>query len=202
MFVIKEIYSLIESIEIIIKSILIILLCSTVISCTGIKSLPQDKYLISLSSDSFTSDQNMSNKFTFNGGNISPHISWDSIPENTSSLILIGYDKDIPFKGFPIFTWVHWIVYNISPDILEITEGAPPEFYLENNIKQGTTTFKTTGYGGPDPPFGQHRYFFRILAVDKYIEITEENCTLKVLKEEIKGHILGEGEIYGIYEST
>lgn len=185
----------------IIRILLIALLCSIVISCSGIKKLPQDKHSISLSSDSFTANQSIPYKYTFDGENISPHISWNGIPEDTISLILIVYDKDIPFTGLSIFTWVHWIVYNISPEILAITEGASSEFFLKNNINQGITTFKTTGYGGPDPPFGQHRYFFRILAVDKYIDVSEENLTLRVLKKEIKGHILREGEIYGTYKS-
>lgn len=157
------------------------------------------KHLISVFSNSFKNTHPIPQKNTCDCQDISPHISWTNIPKLTKSLIVMAYDKDIPFRGISLFTWVHWLVYNISPEITELKEGFPSDAAFENGIKQGITTFKKAGYGGPCPPFGTHRYFFKVLAIDTKIDLDTDVTTWKKIKNAIKGHILAEGEMYGVY---
>ena len=154
---------------------------------------------ISISSNSFENRQPIPIKHACDGQDISPHISWENGPQGTKSFIILAYDKDIPFKGLSLFTWIHWLVYNIPPDISELEEGFPNNKVFENGIKQGITTFKKPGYGGPCPPFGIHRYFFKVFALDKKIDLGPEATTWKKIKKEIKGHILADGEMFGVY---
>ena len=155
---------------------------------------------IEMSSHSFSHEGSLSPDFTFDGKNISPHIAWKNIPAGTKSLFLLAYDKDIPFKGVPFFTWIHWIVYNIPPNVVELPQGVSANYLEELNIKQGYTTFKDHGYGGPDPPFGEHRYFFRIIALDRELFFNTE-ATWYEIEKKIQDHILGVGEIYCTYGS-
>jgi len=153
-----------------------------------------------MSSHSFSHEDSLSPEFTFDGRNVSPHIAWKNIPSGTESLILLAYDKDIPIQGVSFFTWIHWIVYNIPPNVVELPQGVSAKYLEELNIKQGYTTFKDYGYGGPDPPFGEHRYFFRIIALDRELSFNTD-ATWYEIEKEIQDHILGEGEIYCTYGS-
>ena len=154
---------------------------------------------ISVFSNSFFHKGKIPQEYTCDYQDISPHIAWASIPDETKTLMLVAYDKDIPFKGLSLFTWIHWLVYNIPPEISELNEGFPKDVSLQNGIKQGVTTFKTSGYGGPCPPFGKHRYFFRVIALDTHLDLNPNTTTWKEIKPHINSHILSEGEIYGIY---
>ncbi len=104
---------------------------------------------------------------------MSPHFSWANIPQETKSLIVMAFDKDIPLRGLSLFTWIHWLVYDILPEIMELDEGFPNNASFENGTKQGITTFRKPGYGGPCPPFGTHRYFFRVLAIALNLKILQ-----------------------------
>lgn len=181
------------------KALLIVTLLFTLCSCLTVRKIDKDINTIRVSSDSFEQGGLISPSFTCDCRDQSPHISWDTVPEGTKSLIVLSYDKDIPWRGLTFFTWIHWLVYNIPPEVRELDENLPKQKELDRGIKQGVTTFKTHGYGGPCPPFGKHRYFFRVIAVDKIIDLPPDELTWKVLKKEIKDHVLAEGEIYGIY---
>lgn len=147
-----------------------------------------------VTSESFADGGTIPVKFTCDGKNISPEISWEGIPEETVSIALICDDPDAPMG-----TWVHWLVYNIPPDMNTLNEEFTREAILPNGIKQGTTDFKSIGYGGPCPPSGTHRYFFKIYALNKIIEKGPGMTKIELLKE-MEGHILAHGELIGKYK--
>jgi Raf kinase inhibitor-like YbhB/YbcL family protein len=98
----------------------------------------------------------------------------------------------------PIGTWVHWVVFNIPASVNKLNEKIPSPKVLENGTTQGNNDFKKIGYGGPCPPGGIHRYFFKIYALDKRVELTP-GATKKELIKEMEGHILAEGKLMGKY---
>ncbi|NLD92554.1 MAG: YbhB/YbcL family Raf kinase inhibitor-like protein [Fibrobacter sp.] len=140
----------------------------------GISKVSMNKHSINVSSNSFKNGDNIPMEYTCDSENISPHISWCGIPKETESIVIVAYDKDIPFRGLSFFTWIHWVVYNIPPEVTELNENLPKDAKLIKGIRQGITTFKTSGYGGPCPPFGKHRYFFRIMAIDKKLNLPRQ----------------------------
>lgn len=132
-------------------------------------------------------------KYTCDGDDVSPPLKWSQPPENTKSMVLICDDPDAPMG-----TWVHWVLYGLSPETLELPEGISNEKEVLGGAKHGVNDFRKYGYGGPCPPGGTHRYFFKLYAVDKKIEMDAGATKDEVLKA-IKGHILAEGQLMGKY---
>jgi Raf kinase inhibitor-like YbhB/YbcL family protein len=132
--------------------------------------------------------------YTCDGHDISPPIEWNGIPEGTKSIALISDDPDAPMG-----TWVHWVLYNLSADVRELEEGIPADEILPNGAKQGTTDFGRIGYGGPCPPGGTHRYFFKVYALDAQPEPAPA-ATKDQLLTAMKGHILAQGQLMGKYK--
>ena len=137
------------------------------------KSKNMIKPSISVFSNSFKNKNPIPKKYTCDSLDISPHFSWANIPQETKSFIVMAFDKDMPLRGLSLFTWIHWLVYDILPEIMELDEGFPNNASFENGTKQGITTFRKPGYGGPCPPFGKHRYFFRVLAIALNLKILQ-----------------------------
>jgi len=133
-------------------------------------------------------------KYTCDSTDISPPLSWDSIPEGAKSLALICDDPDAPAG-----TWVHWVLYDLPPDVKELPENVPPQKELENGAKQGITDFRKIGYGGPCPPGGTHRYFFKLYALDKKLK-QEAGLTKAQLLKAMEGHVLAESKLMGKYK--
>ena len=133
-------------------------------------------------------------KYTCDGMDISPPLTWTSGPEGTKTFALICDDPDAP-RG----TWVHWVLFNLPADIIELHENVPPERELENGAKQGMNDFRKIGYGGPCPPGGTHRYFFKFYALDTEINL-EAGATKSELLKAMEDHILAEGQLMGRYE--
>ena len=131
--------------------------------------------------------------YTCDDKDISPSLSWDSVPDGTKSLALINDDPDAPAG-----TWVHWIIFNIPVSIKELPENIPPQKILENGAKQGTNNFRKIGYGGPCPPGGTHRYFFKLYALDTALD-QEAGITKDQLLKAMEGHVLAEGQLMGKY---
>jgi Raf kinase inhibitor-like YbhB/YbcL family protein len=128
-------------------------------------------------------------KYTCDGENINPPLKLSLVPENTKSLVLIVDDPDAP-SG----TWVHWTIWNINPQTVEIPENSCPQGAVE-----GITDFASTGYGGPCPPSGTHRYFFKLYALDiPTLDLMSSASTSDVGKE-LKKHILAQTQIIGLY---
>ncbi len=132
-------------------------------------------------------------KYTCDGENISPPIEWEGIPERAEFLVLICDDPDA-YGG----TWVHWVVFNIPADINGLPENVLPERELKSTALQGMNDFKKIGYGGPCPPSGEHRYFFKLYALDDRINLPSGAYKNQIFIA-MEGHVLAQGNIMGKY---
>ena len=133
-------------------------------------------------------------KFTCDGPDISPPLKWTSVGDGTKTFALICDDPDAPGG-----TWVHWVIFNIPGDTRELAENIPHQKELPNGTRQGTNDFRKIGYGGPCPPGGTHRYYFKIYSLDTDLDL-ESGATKAQLLQAMKGHILGEGQLMGKYK--
>jgi Raf kinase inhibitor-like YbhB/YbcL family protein len=132
--------------------------------------------------------------YTCDGKDISPPLTWENIPKGTQSIALICDDPDAPMG-----TWVHWVLFNLPADIRGLTENIPADDILQNGARHGKNDFRNLGYGGPCPPSGTHRYYFKIYALDKVIDLSAGTTKPRVLKE-MDGHVLAEGQLMGRYK--
>lgn len=148
---------------------------------------------ISLKSGSFKEGGFIPKKYTCDGENISPPLEWNGTPEGTKSIAIICDDPDAPMG-----TWVHWVIYNIPSSVNNLKENIPPEKVLEDGTIQGKNDFKKTGYGGPCPPNGIHRYYFKIYALNTALALTP-GLTKGELLHAMEGHIISEGRLMGKY---
>ncbi len=125
--------------------------------------------------------------YTCDGSDISPPLSWSGVPAGAKSIALIMDDPDAP-RG----TWVHWVLFNIPPDTTGLAEGT------EGGAQQGSNSWGRTGYGGPCPPGGTHRYYFKVYALDILLTL-ETGVTKAQLLKAMDGHVLAEGQLMGRY---
>lgn len=153
------------------------------------------KMSIELVSSAFSNMKPIPVKYTCDGQDVSPPLKWSGIPQNAKSIVLIVDDPDAP-KG----TWVHWVLYDIPPGVDSLSENQPRTDTLSSGAKQGLTDFKRIGYGGPCPPSGTHRYFFKIYALDTILNLSAGK-TKKEIENAIKDHIISQGELVGTYSS-
>ena len=149
---------------------------------------------IKITSSDFEDNGLIPARYTCDGADISPPLRWDGVPEGTGSIALICDDPDAPMG-----TWVHWVLFNLPAETKELAENVPTDGTLTNGAKQGITDFGRTGYGGPCPPSGTHRYFFKIYALDMEIDLTP-SATKNDLVKAMEGHILGQGQLVGKYK--
>ncbi|MGA2297848.1 MAG: YbhB/YbcL family Raf kinase inhibitor-like protein [FCB group bacterium] len=149
---------------------------------------------IIIKSSAFENNGFIPKQYTCDGKNISPKINWSNLPTATKSIALICDDPDAPMG-----TWVHWVIYNIPPDVKELPENVPPLAILPNKAIQGKNDFKKIGYGGPCPPSGVHRYFFKIYALDLMLK-NDPGLTKDQLLKAIEGHIISKGELIGKFK--
>ena len=149
-----------------------------------------------LTSTSFENQKSFAKKFTCDGEDISPALEWSGVPEGTKSFALIVDDPDAPDPANPKMTWVHWVLYNIP-----VTASSLPEAVtaLPPGTKEGLNDWKRTGYGGPCPPIGRHRYFFKLYALDSVLPDLGEATKAKV-EEAMASHILEEATLIGTYQ--
>jgi len=139
-----------------------------------------------ISSPVFENNENIPDKYTCKGEDINPPLTIENIPENTKSLVLIIDDPDAP-----IGIWVHWIVYNMPANTARIAENSAPGI-------QGRNSWGRNEYGGPCPPSGTHRYFFKLYALDTELDLGEE-ATKQVVEGAMTGHILEKTELIGLF---
>lgn len=149
-------------------------------------------------SSSFTDKGFMPTRHTCEGRDISPPLAWSDVPKGTRSLALIMEDPDAPDPQAPSMTWVHWILYNLSPSIQGIREGVAPED-LPAGALQGVNDWQHVGYGGPCPPIGRHRYFHRLFALDTLLPDLKGPNKVK-LESAMHGHIVAEAQLVGLYQ--
>lgn len=149
---------------------------------------------IPLTSTAFEEGGMIPKKYTCDGKDISPPLTWGTVPEGAKSLALIADDPDAP-RG----TWVHWVMYNIPPSLQGLPEAVPAEKTLADGARQGTNDFRKIGYGGPCPPGGTHRYFFKLYALDQEMAV-DPGMTKDQLLKAMQGHILAEAQLMGNYK--
>ncbi len=137
-------------------------------------------------------------KYTCDGEDVSPPLSWSGVPQKAKSLVLIVDDPDAPDPANPRMTWVHWVLYNLPPDSTGLPEAVKPE-QLPKGTRQGLNDWKRTGYGGPCPPVGRHRYFFKLYALDTVLPDLGE-ATKAQLERAMVDHVLSQAQIVGTYE--
>jgi len=147
-----------------------------------------------LFSPAFKDSAAISRRHTCDGQDVSPPLKWQSAPEGAKSFALICDDPDAP-RG----TWVHWVVFNIPATKHQLPENVPAKESLPDGVKQGKNDFGNNGYGGPCPPGGTHRYFFKLYALDALLSL-QPGCTKAQLLEAMKGHILAETQLMGTYK--
>ncbi len=141
-----------------------------------------------IESTEFKNNENIPTKYTCDGEDINPPLLFNNVPEETQSLVLISDDPDAPMG-----TWVHWTVWNIDPKTREIAENSVPTGAIE-----GITDFGRTGWGGPCPPSGTHRYFFKLYALDIKLDLSSKTRKPQI-EEAMAGHIIKEAELIGLY---
>jgi len=146
-----------------------------------------------LTSAAFATDEGIPRKYTCDGDDISPPLSWSEPPEGTQSFALICDDPDAP-----VGTWVHWVLYNIPADKRSLPEAIPAQAQLSDGSLHGKNSWKRRDYGGPCPPSGTHRYFFKLYALDVTLNLGAGATKKKVLRA-MEGHILAQVELMGTY---
>ena len=147
-----------------------------------------------IKSTAFQQDGMIPFRFTCDGEDASPGLTWSDPPKGTRSFALICDDPDAPMG-----TWVHWVVYNIPSDNRGLEESYPNDRKQPDGTLQGMTDFRKVGYGGPCPPGGTHRYYFKLYALDTVLSLSP-GATKKELLEAMKGHQLAEAQLMGRYK--
>jgi len=149
---------------------------------------------IELTSTAFRAGEAIPRAYTGDGRDVSPPLKWAEPPPGTESFALICEDPDAPRK-----TWVHWVLFNLSPEMRELAEGLPRQKVLPDGAAQGKNDFDKIGYGGPAPPRGKpHRYFFKLYALNTRLELPPGATRDQVLGA-LRGHVLAEGQLMGTY---
>lgn len=152
-----------------------------------------DMMTIQITSPVFEAGGPIPQKYSCDGENLSPPLAWSGVPGGTAGLALIMDDPDAPAG-----TWVHWIVYDIAPETTGLPENVPADGPVPGDGIQGKNSWNRTGYGGPCPPRGTHRYFFKLYALDTILSPGTSLDKDKLLKA-MAGHILAQGQLMGTY---
>lgn len=154
--------------------------------------------MMKVTSPNFVNQGEIPMKYTCDGGDSSPALAWADVPEGTKSFVLIVDDPDAPDPANPRMTWVHWVIYNIPATVFSLPEGV-----MERDLPKGTlpglNDWKKTGYGGPCPPVGKHRYFHKLYALDVVLPDLKSPSKAK-LEKAMEGHVLSRAELIGLYQ--
>ncbi|MFP4302730.1 MAG: YbhB/YbcL family Raf kinase inhibitor-like protein [Spirochaetaceae bacterium] len=146
-----------------------------------------------LTSTAFSEGSAIPEQYSCDGQDISPPLHWQDVPAGTETFVLIADDPDAP-----VGTWVHWVIYDIPGRARELQENYPKQEVDSDGSKQGTNDFKKIGYGGPCPPGGTHRYFFKLYALDTSLD-AEAGLSKKEIVKRMEGHVLDEAQLMGTY---
>jgi Raf kinase inhibitor-like YbhB/YbcL family protein len=149
-----------------------------------------------ITSTAFSNQSAIPALYTCEGKDISPALVWTDLPADAKSLALIMDDPDAPDPAAPKMTWVHWVLYNLPTTNGGLSEGVKA---LPAGTKEGVNDWKRTGYGGPCPPIGRHRYFHKLYALDTVLPDLKQPTKSK-LEEAMKGHVIGEAQLMGTYQ--
>ncbi len=153
---------------------------------------------IAIISTAFNHEGPIPKLYTCQGKDISPALAWNGLPAGTKSLALIVDDPDAPDPAAPKMTWVHWVLYNIPAGSTGLPEAVAP-VALPSGTREGKNDWKRTGYGGPCPPIGRHRYFHKLYALD--VLLPDLKLPTKAqLEKAMEGHVLGQAVLMGTYQ--
>lgn len=153
---------------------------------------------LTLTSAAFEPSGEIPARFTCEGEDLSPALAWSGLPEGARSLALIVDDPDAPDPAAPKMTWVHWVLYNLPPSAAGLGEAVASRD-LPAGTREGLNDWQRTGYGGPCPPIGRHRYFFKLYALDA--ELPDLGRPTKAqLEKAMEGHVLARAELVGTYQ--
>lgn len=147
-------------------------------------------------SPSFQDGGEIPRKYTCEGEDVSPPLRFSHIPDGAKSLVLIMDDPDAPDPAAPKMTWVHWVLYNLPPEVRELPEAVVS---LPKGTLEGLNDWHRTGYGGPCPPIGRHRYFFKLYALDTVLPDLHRP-TKQQLLDAMEGHVLEKAVLMGTYQ--
>ncbi|HYA02780.1 MAG TPA: YbhB/YbcL family Raf kinase inhibitor-like protein [Syntrophobacteria bacterium] len=155
---------------------------------------------LAITSPVFSHNGEIPARHTCDGQDLSPPVNWSGVPDGTRSLALIVDDPDAPDPAAPKMTWVHWVLYNIPPGATGLPQGVKPA-ELPKGTREALNDWKRTGYGGPCPPIGRHRYFHKLYALDAVLPDLGK-ATKQDLEKAMKGHILASAELIGTYKRS
>jgi Raf kinase inhibitor-like YbhB/YbcL family protein len=155
---------------------------------------------LSLSSPAFAPGGEIPALYTCQGRDVSPALEWTGVPAAAKTLVLIVDDPDAPDPKAPTMTWVHWVLYDLPPTAVGLPEAVAPTD-LPPGTREGTNDWKRSGYGGPCPPIGRHRYFHKLYALDTVLGDLGAATKARV-DAAMKGHVLARAELVGTYEKT
>lgn len=153
---------------------------------------------LTLASTAFAHQGMIPSRYTCDGEDLSPPLVWHGVPAGTQSLVLIVDDPDAPDPRAPKMTWVHWLLYNLPPQATGLPEGVAGS-HLPSGTLQGVNDWRRTGYGGPCPPVGRHRYFHKLYALDARLPDLKQP-TKGALENAMRGHVLAQAELVGLYQ--
>ena len=156
-------------------------------------SATPNKNELKLTSVAFQEGQPIPRQYTCDGINVSPPLEWSGVPKSARTIAIIADDPDAPAG-----TWVHWVLYNLPADNIGLVENVPSTETLKAGAIQGKNDFGKIGYGGPCPPSGTHRYFFKVYALDSELPLTA-GATKADLEKAMAGHIMLQGQLMGTY---
>lgn len=160
----------------------------------------KEGFSMEITSSKFDHNGEIPKIYTCEGQNFSPPLSWSGIPNNAKSLVLIVEDPDAPDPRAPKMTWVHWVLYNLPVDINELAESLSANI-LPEGTKEGLNDWKSTGYGGPCPPIGKHRYYFKLYALDVVLDDLQLPSKGKLINA-MSEHVITEAQLIGKYQKT
>jgi Raf kinase inhibitor-like YbhB/YbcL family protein len=154
--------------------------------------------IMELTSSAFQAGEEIPARYTCEGANVTPPLLWSGVPSAAKSLSLIVDDPDAPDPAAPATTWVHWVLYNLPPSATGLPEGGSP---LPAGAREGINDWHRAGYGGPCPPIGRHRYFFKLYALDTMLPGLSQP-TKAMLETAMQGHVLTRAELMGTYQKA
>ena len=150
---------------------------------------------LTLRSDAFDHEGEIPARYTCEGEDVSPALEWSGVPAGTKSLALIVDDPDAPDPKAPKMTYVHWVLYDIPGNVARLDGKSAP------GTRDGVNDWKRTGYGGPCPPIGRHRYFFKLYALDVVLGDLGQ-ATKPVVEKAMQGHVLEQAQLMGTYQKS
>ena len=153
---------------------------------------------LTLTSPAFAHQGAIPSQHTCDGEDRSPALSWSGVPQGTQCLALIVDDPDAPDPAAPRMTWVHWVLYNIPPGVTGLPEAVQDQDLPQGTL-QGLNDWKRTGYGGPCPPIGRHRYYHKLYALDTLLPDLKTPTKAR-LEQAVQGHVLAEAVLMGTYQ--